>query len=91
MFLIYEPICCIAALTHAMAALGRAGFEPVVGSLPALAPGFNAEFQQPSATAISLLLLGCELMLLLSGFLPLWFSLARQAAEAPTAASIPSC
>ena len=40
--------------------------------------GSTLNFSSPSATAISLLLLGCELMLLLSGFLPLWFSLARQ-------------
>ena len=40
--------------------------------------GSTLNVSSPSATAISLLLLGCELMLLLSGFLPLWFSLARQ-------------
>ena len=40
--------------------------------------GSTLNFSSASATAISLLLLGCELMLLLSGFLPLWFSLARQ-------------
>ena len=61
-----------------MAALGRAGFEPALARYLLWRLGSTLNFSSPSATAISLLLLGCELMLLLSGFLPLWFSLARQ-------------
>ena len=45
--------------------------------------GSTLNFSSPASPAISLLLLGCELMLLISAFLPLWFSLARQAAEKP--------
>ena len=33
-------------------------------------------FSSPAVTGLSLLLLGCELVLLVSTFLPLWFSLA---------------
>ena len=33
-------------------------------------------FSSPAVAGLSLLLLGCELVLLLSAFLPLWFSLA---------------
>ena len=45
MFLIYELIYRAAALTHAMASLGGADTEPVVGSLCVLARQLNAEFQ----------------------------------------------
>jgi cellulose synthase (UDP-forming) len=35
-------------------------------------------FTGPAVAGLSLLLLGCELVLLISAFLPLWFSLARR-------------
>ena len=35
-------------------------------------------FSGPAVAGLSLLLLGCELVLLISAFLPLWFSLARR-------------
>ena len=34
-------------------------------------------FSSPAVAGLSLLLLGCEVVLLISAFLPLWFSLAR--------------
>ena len=35
-------------------------------------------FTSPAVAGLRLLLLGCELVLLISAFLPLWFSLARR-------------
>ena len=69
MFLIYELIYRAAALTHVMASLGGADTEPVVGSLSVLARHLNAGFSSPAVAGVSLLLLGCE-VLLISAFLP---------------------
>ena len=49
--------------------------------------GSTLNFSSPAVAGLSLLLLGCELMLLLSGFLPLWFSLARSSLKASSTES----
>ena len=74
-----------------MAALGRAGFEPALGSLPALAPGLDAEFQQLQRHGNQLAAIGLRADVAAQRLsAAVVFLGAPAAAEAPTAASVPS-
>ena len=87
MFLIYELIYRAAALTHAWRRWAVLALSLLLARYLFWRASATLNFSSPAVAGLSLLLLGCELVLLISAFLPLWFSWARQAPEAPTLAA----